>query len=183
MSAGDVYGISGKVFIGPITAVDGTGGEEIKGIEGRRFEFDTGFVLETVKDQEHHDVVKMQNGPGILNVPMHDVDDAVIAELLRPLFDSGTAINPHGAAAAEIYEKLPSIPILVLPQDDKGGTVRAIFIKAAKLHPETLRTYNLSLDAPLLPENALFIATSVQGDDGDPPWMIARPVDLTTQYF
>ena len=179
MTAGDVYGISCKVFIGNITAVDGTGGEEIKGIEGRRFEFDTGFALELVKDQEHHDVIKKQNGPGILNVAMHDVADEVIEQLLKPLFDSGTAINPHGTSVAEVYAKLPSIPILILPMDDKGGTVRAIYIKAAKLHPDTLRTYNLSLDAPILPENALFVATSVQGDDGDPPWMIARPADLT----
>ena len=183
MTTGMVYGVSGKMFVGAITDVAGTGGEEIKGIEGRRFTMDTGFVLEATKDGNHHGVIKKINGPGLLDVPMHDVDDLAMQEILRPFWDS-TGIKP--SAGVGNYMKLPSTSILILPMasvDGAGNAIKAIYIKAAKLSPDSQTIYNFSLDGPPLPGITQFVATSEQGDGDKEPFMIDTPAKITAEYF
>lgn len=186
MTAGLTYGVTGKMFIGPITAIDGTGGEEILAVEGRRFVMDTGFVLERVRDQRHTQVVKRMVGPGLLDVPMHDVDDAAMQEILSPLWDTN-GVNPDGSSTPDTYRKLAAnVSILILPlaaTDGASNAIRAIYLKAAMLDPDSQSNYNMSADAPLTPGITRFVATSEQGDDGNPPYMIKTPAEIASVYF
>lgn len=189
MTAGLTYGVTGRMFIGtvanPITAVDGTGGEEILGVQGRNFVFDTGIVLESTKDQVHHDTVKKMVGPGLLDVPLHDVDDIAVKEIMRPFWDA-TGMRATGGAVPAIYQKIPGIQILILPTvatDGAGNPIKVIYLKAAKLNPESQSNYNLSLDEPLFPGISQWKATSVEGDDGKDPWMVDVPDAVTAEYF
>lgn len=172
-----VYGITGKMFIGAITGIDGTGGVEMKSIEGRRFDFDTGIKLVVEKDGSNHRVRKQVDGPGILAAPFHGAADAEIKEAFKPLTDDGAAVGPGNGEGDNAY--LATRAILILPLDDSK---RVLFIKEAQLHPETQRNLRWSTEEPHVPDLCQWLASSEDDGSSTPSWWYASAAEIQTLY-
>lgn len=176
-----IYNITGRMIVGtaaaPITAIDGTGGVELKSVEGRRFAFDVGFKLVIEKDLNHHKVRKLVDGPGVLAAPLHGASNDELATALHPLTDDGEAIGPGlGAGNMAI---LAVKQILILPTDPSK---RTLYLKEAQVHPETQKQIRWDPETPVIPELCQFLASSEDDGSGTPAWWYAPAAEIATLY-
>lgn len=177
-----IYAITGKMFIGttaaPITAIDGTGGVELKSVEGRKFAFDTGIKLTIEKDGKHHRVKKLPAGPGILAVPYHGASDADVSHILSPMSDDGTSVDPNQGDGE--FAELEKKQILILPLD---GTKRVLYIKEAQLHPDTQKELRWDPAIPHLPDFCQWLASSEEDGSNTPAWKYGAAAVVEAVYF
>lgn len=160
-----------------ITAVDGSGGVEVKGVEGDRYSMGVGMRAQLESDGRNHEVRQLFDGPGVLTMPLQGESAEGLLLAFGMITDDGRTLGPGEVTNA--YGLAAKKMLLVLPLDSRRNV---LCIRAAQLHPDTLNAIQWAPDGPVLPDETMLIAS---GRDGDtkPPWRWAPRHVIEAVYF
>lgn len=173
------YAVTGKLYLGPITAVTGTSGTLISQAEGRTYGLNVARRVRTFRVGLAHDnlVTRFRGTVPTLRLRLRDIAAASIQTLLSGLSAAGTSVGPN---ATKSEASCPSLALIIRPL---VTTEKYLYIPAAQLAPSTPdMSIFYSPDVEVFSEAEVHLMPSRPASQSTPAWLWASSAVIASTY-